>query len=127
MARAAVPAATRRCFATSGPPSMTLPREYVLESAVSPGDSKMLPPVRGAELTDSSMSPPAPDPVAPTTRLMDPPRPEDALPVMSDTQPLLPEAVVPELRSRVPDTPAEPTLRVVRDMVPDPELILEPP
>jgi len=58
---------------------------------------------------------------------MEPPRPDDALPVMSDTQPLLPDALVPELRSKVPEAPAEPALRVDRDTEPDPELTLEPP
>ena len=38
----------------------------------------------------------------------------------------MPDAEEPELSNRVPDTPADPTFRVDKDMVPDPELTLEP-
>jgi len=73
-----------------------------------------------------TIEPPLPLLPLPTTTLTDPPWPPVAVPLSNATQPLLPDTDRPVCRVMVPDAPDDPTSAVDSDIVPEPELTLEP-
>ena len=99
------------------------------EPVAAPLTSRILPPAAALSVVRPALitiEPPLPLLPLPTTTLIDPPWPPVAVPLSNATQPLLPDTDRPVCRVMVPDAPDDPTSAVDSDIVPEPELTLEP-